>query len=127
MFDPAGADRTVLRALEHEWRTVCLPVYRNLVDTSHADDGTAGPDELCHTVEKVMQAAGEYLWYFAATGGAAWRMEAALAAFWQRHLAVVLAVGDAPGSDRRTGYQVLFGGLAPVLPASAPHAVYSLD
>ncbi|MDQ5863002.1 MAG: PEP/pyruvate-binding domain-containing protein [Actinomycetota bacterium] len=69
MFDPAGADRTVLRALEHEWRTVCLPVYRNLVDTSHADDGTAGPDELCHTVEKVMQAAGEYLWYFAATGG----------------------------------------------------------
>lgn len=127
MFDPAGADRTVLRALEHEWRTVCLPGYRNLVDTSHADDGTAGPDELCHTVEKVMQAAGEYLWYFAATGGAAWKMEAALAAFWRRHLAVVLAGGDAPGSDRRTGYQVLLGGLAPVLPASAPHAVYGLD
>lgn len=30
MVDPAGADRTVLRALEHEWRTECLPFVPDL-------------------------------------------------------------------------------------------------
>ncbi len=127
MFDPAGADRTVLGALEHEWRTDCLPAYRKLVDAPPADEATPSLDELRHTVEKVLEAAGAYLWYFAATGGAAWKMEAVLAAFWRRHLAGTAAGRAVSASERNAGYQVLLGGLAPVLPAPAPHAVYSLD
>ena len=127
MFDPAGADRTVLRALEHEWRTECLPSYRTLVDTSLDATGTATLPELIDTVEQVARKAGEYLWFFAATGGAAWKMELVLARFWRRHLAGALAGHPTAGAQAAIGYQTLLGGLAPVLPARVPHAVYSID
>jgi pyruvate,water dikinase len=127
MFDPAGADRTVLRRLEDEWRTRCLPSYRALVDSSLDAVGTATLPELKEIVERVAQKAGEYLWFFAATGGAAWKMELVLARFWRRHVAAALAVRDAAGALEATGYQTLLGGLAPALPARVPHAVYSID
>ncbi|MET3718763.1 PEP/pyruvate-binding domain-containing protein [Arthrobacter sp. UYEF21] len=52
MFDPAGADRTVLRSLEHEWRTECLPAYRQLVDTPPLAAATATVPELMDVVDK---------------------------------------------------------------------------
>lgn len=123
--DPAGADRAVLRALEQEWRTSCLPAYRRLAGAHRPNDGPSGLAELIRLVEEVVEAAGEYLWYFAATGGAAWKMEVALARFWRRHLSPALARGqEDSGAD---GYQVLLGGLQPAPPPVAPHAVYSLD
>lgn len=127
MFDPAGADRTVLRGLEDEWRTQCLPSYRALVESSRGVVGTAALPELMDIVERVAQKAGEYLWFFAATGGAAWKMEMVLARFWRRNIAGATASRAAPGALEATGYQTLLGGLAPALPASVPHAVYSLD
>jgi hypothetical protein len=80
LFDPAGADRTVLRELEREWRAERLTAYRSLVK-AEAGSGPATFDGLTGTVEHVALAAGEYLWYFAATGGAAWKMEMVLARF----------------------------------------------
>ncbi len=127
MFDPVGADRRVLRELEHEWRTECLPSYRTLVESSLGVAGTATLPELLDIVERVARKAGEYLWFFAATGGAAWKMEMVLARFWRRHIAGAPAGRAAPGELEVTGYQTLLGGLAPALPARVPHAVYSID
>jgi phosphohistidine swiveling domain-containing protein len=127
MFDPAGADRTVLRALEHEWRTECLPSYRALVDSSSGVVGTATLPELIDIVDLVARKAGVYLWFFAATGGAAWKMELVLARFWRRHLAGTLAGQAGSVALEGIGYQTLLGGLAPSLPARVPHAVYSID
>lgn len=61
MFDPPGADRAVLRGLEREWRTQCLPAYRTLVKAGQADCGTATLPELIEIVEQVARTAGEYL------------------------------------------------------------------
>jgi pyruvate,water dikinase len=127
VFDPVGADRAVLGSLEHEWRTECLPAYRRLVETPPAATATATVPELMGLVEQVARRAGEYLWLFAATGGAAWKMELALASFWRRHVAGALADSAAPGSHGALGYQALLGGLSPNLPAAVPHAVYSID
>ncbi|UZX03524.1 hypothetical protein F8G81_13540 [Arthrobacter sp. CDRTa11] len=124
MFDPRGADRSVLRDLEEEWRTTCLPAYRSL---SGAGAGQATVEELKETVEQVARAAGEYLWYFAATGGAAWKMELVLARFWRRHLAKLTGADGDSGNWQTNGYQVLLAGLSPTLPDNVPHAVYSLD
>ncbi len=127
MFDPAGADRTVLRALENEWRTECLPSYRDLVNSSSSVVGTASLPELMDVVEQVARKAGQYLWLFAATGGAAWKMELVLARFWRRHLAGALAGHATAETQEAIGYQTLLGGLAPALPTRVPHAVYSID
>lgn len=126
MFDPPGADRAVLGSLELEWRTVHLPAYRKLVARYSAAVETASLDELREMVEQVAGAAGAYLWFFAAAGGAAWKMEAVLARFWRKHLAPALKEGqqETLGAE---GYQVLLGGLMPRPPARVPHAVYSLD
>lgn len=129
MFDPAGADRTVLRELEEEWRRDCLPAYRALAATPSDSLASAAGTELISLVDQVTTKVGEYLWFFSATGGGAWKMEVALARFWRRHLARPLA-GTAPSSvqqEQTLGYQTLLGGLAPALPTAVRHAVYSLD
>ncbi len=127
MVDPAGADRAVLRGLELEWRSQHLPAYRRLVDSYR--DVPLPPTLAGHLdlVEQVARAAGQYLWFFAATGGAAWKVELVLARFWRRHLAPVFAIRQEQGLYDGGGYQVLLGGLAPALPARSDHAVFSLD
>ncbi|WP_258802230.1 PEP-utilizing enzyme [Pseudarthrobacter sp. NS4] len=126
MMDPAGADRAVLRSLEDEWRSSCLPAYRSLSNAPDGDDEPATLPELAALVEQVARAAGEYLWYFSAAGGAAWKMEMALARFWRRHLAAA-SVQRPMGASGAEGYQVLLGGLLTLPPGFTPHAVYSLD
>jgi pyruvate,water dikinase len=125
MVDPAGADRAVLRSLEDEWRSGCLPAYRSLAGGNH-DDETATLPGLIDLVEQVAGAAGEYLWYLSSAGGAAWKMETVLARFWRRHLAAAMAQHPLDMSAAE-GYQVLLGGLLPRPPKIPPHAVYSLD
>ncbi|MFF1251672.1 PEP/pyruvate-binding domain-containing protein [Pseudarthrobacter sp. NPDC058329] len=127
MIDPAGADRAVLRDLEVQWRSQHLPAYRSLVDSYRDVPLPSSVAGLMDLVEQVARAAGQYLWFFAATGGAAWKMELVLARFWRRHLAPAFAVRQEQGLDDGGGYQVLLGGLAPALPVKVDHAVYSLD
>lgn len=124
MLDPAGADRAVLHDLEREWRDDCLPRYRKLAATDVAE--AASLPVLIGLVEEVARAAGEYLWYLSAAGGAAWKMEVVLARFWRRHIARNLPA-LAPAAFDGGGYQVLLGGLLPSPPPVPPHAVYSLD
>ncbi|MFB4269659.1 PEP/pyruvate-binding domain-containing protein [Nonomuraea sp. GTA35] len=101
--DPAGADRALLGRLYRRWRDDLLPAYRKLAD------GADGTD-----IDAIGLIAGRHLWYLAVVGGAAWKMEACLAAFIDRHRlgrqAQVLLSG-LPGADRST-------------PA---HAVHSID
>jgi pyruvate,water dikinase len=115
--DPVGADRAVLGRLADQWRTEILPRYRRMVATAEERVGAATPAELVGIVDEVGTAAGEYLFSLAMVGGAAWKMEAALAKFVRRNL-----------SDRVDfGHQVLLRGLPGMDTGTPPHAVQSVD
>jgi pyruvate,water dikinase len=68
-------------------------------------------------VDQVGAAAGEQLWSLAVVGGAAWKMEGALARFWRQHL----------GPTVDASVQELLVGLPGTQPDLAAHAVQSLD
>jgi phosphohistidine swiveling domain-containing protein len=105
--DPAGADRALLGRLYRRWHDDLLPGYQQLLKGAQAQDPVRLIDEIGHM-------AGRHLWYLAVVGGAAWKMEACLAAFIEDHhlgqQAQVLLSG-LPGTDRG-------------VPA---HAVHSID
>ena len=77
----------------------------------------ATPAELVGIVDEVGMAAGEYLFSLAIVGGSAWKMEAALARFFRRHLT----------GQVDFGHQVLLRGLPGVEAGTPPHAVQSVD
>ena len=79
--------------------------------------GSATPAELVGIVDEVGTTAGEYLFSLAIVGGSAWKMEAALARFFRRHLA----------GQVDFGHQVLLRGLPGVEAGTPPHAVQSAD
>ncbi|MEV6637881.1 PEP/pyruvate-binding domain-containing protein [Actinoplanes sp. NPDC051470] len=118
--DPADADRAVLSGLARQWRDHQAPRYRHLVTEAEADAGTADPRRLVALVDQLGRQAGISLWYLAIVGGSAWKMEARLTRFVREHLAAVLP--DAAG-----GTQVLLRGLPGAEPATAGHAVHSVD
>jgi rifampicin phosphotransferase len=115
--DPVAADRRLLADLAEQWRTELLPRYQRLVQEDDQQLPTASPERLVGIVDQVGAAAGEQLWSLAVVGGAAWKMEGALARFYRQHLAE---------SVDASVQQLLVGlpGSQPDLPA---HAVQSLD
>lgn len=121
--NPAAADRAVLHALELKWRTELLPAYRQLVERAGQDIDSASPARLVELINTVCHHAGIYSWSLAILGGSAWKMESALARFWQKHLAGPLH-GTTAGE---TGHQALLRGLSAPTSTQAAHAVYSLD
>ena len=114
--DPVAADRRLLAGLAQDWRTELLPRYQRLVDEGERQVEAASPEQLAAIVDRVGAAAGEQLWSLAVVGGAAWKMEGALARFWRQHLAAVEA-----------SVQELLVGLPDSQPDLAAHAVQSLD
>jgi rifampicin phosphotransferase len=115
--DPVGADRAVLRRLADEWSTELLPRYQRLVTGAQERVESATPAELVGIVDEVGTAAGEYLFSLAMVGGSAWKMEAAIAKFFRRHLAHRVDFG----------YQVLLRGMPGTDTGTPPHAVQSVD
>ena len=115
--DPVAADRKLLAGLAEEWRTELLPRYQRLVREGDRQVESASPEQLAAIVDRVGAAAGEQLWSLAVVGGAAWKMEGALARFWRQHLAATV---DASVQELLVGLP----GTQPELPA---HAVQSLD
>jgi len=115
--DPVTADRRLLAGLAEEWHTELLPRYRQLVHEGDQQLQTASPEQLAGIVDQVGAAAGEQLWSLAVVGGAAWKMEGALARFYRQHLAATV---DA-------SVQELLVGLPGSQPDLAAHAVQSLD
>jgi pyruvate,water dikinase len=111
--DPAGADRAALSELHRQWREEQLPRYRRLVAAAAAESDTAAPHRLTELVDLLGREAGTYLWYLAAVGGSAWKMEVGLTRFCRRYLDVEP--------------QVLLSGLPGARPVAVPHAVQSAD
>lgn len=104
LTNPPAADTALLRELHARW-TELHTRYRQLADNADS------------TVDDIATTAGKYLWLLAVVGGAAWKMEAALARFARRHLAAQLPDGVA----------VLLAGLSDIETDLPLHAVYSLD
>lgn len=121
--NPAASHRAVLHALELKWRHDLLPEYQELVRNIEREVGTATPERLVEFVNEICRVAGRYLWSLSVVGGSAWKMEAGLARFWQKHLAGPLS-GTTAGA---AGHQVLLRGLTGTSPAPAPYAVHSVD
>jgi phosphohistidine swiveling domain-containing protein len=115
--NPVAADHAVLRRLADEWRDELLPRYWRLVTSAQERTEAATPAELVGIVEEVGTTAGEYLFSLAIVGGSAWKMEAALAKFFRKHLA----------GRVESGYQALLRGLEDVEAGTPPHAVQSVD
>jgi pyruvate,water dikinase len=115
--DPVAADRRLLAGLAEEWRTELLPRYQRLAQEGDQQLPTASPEQLVAIVDRVGAAAGEQLWSLAVVGGAAWKMEGALARFWRQHLA----------ADVNASVQELLVGLPGSQPDLPAHAVQSLD
>jgi pyruvate,water dikinase len=115
--DPVVADRRLLAGLAEQWRQELLPRYQRLVQEGDQQVETASREQLAAIVDQVGAAAGEQLWSLAVVGGAAWKMEGALARFHRQHLAPTV---DASVQELLVGLP----GTQPDLPA---HAVQSLD
>jgi phosphohistidine swiveling domain-containing protein len=115
--DPVAADRRLLAGLAEQWRTELLPRYQRLVQEGDQQLPTASSEQLMGIVDRVGAAAGEQLWSLAVVGGAAWKMEGALARFSRQHLAATVD----------TSVQELLVGLPGSQPDLAAHAVQSLD
>jgi pyruvate,water dikinase len=119
--NPVHADRVVLAGLYRQWKDRQLPAYRNLIATSERAAGKADQADLRATIDRVGEAAGEYLWFLAIVGGSAWKMESRLNKFCRAHLATELET-ELDGS-----VQVLLRGLTGSEPSVPDHAVQSLD
>jgi phosphohistidine swiveling domain-containing protein len=115
--DPVVADRRLLAGLAEQWRIELLPRYQRLVQESEQQLPTASSEQLVAIVDQVGAAAGEQLWSLAVVGGAAWKMEGALARFFRQHLAASV----------EASVQELLVGLPGSQPDLAAHAVQSLD
>jgi pyruvate,water dikinase len=115
--DPVAADRQLLAGLATQWRSELLPRYQRLVQASDQQVETASPEQLAAIVDRVGAAAGEQLWSLAVVGGAAWKMEGALARFARQHLAPTVDIS----------IQQLLVGLPGSQPDLPGHAVQSLD
>ena len=117
MRNPPAAGAGVLAALDRRWRERLLPEYVALIGDGQTRLWTTVPQHLTGLVEEIGRTAGVHLWYLAIVGGAAWKMESALARFARRHLPGVLPDGVA----------VLLSGLAGGTDDPPEHAVTSLD
>jgi rifampicin phosphotransferase len=115
--DPVAADRHLLAHLAQEWRQELLPGYRRLVQAGEQQVETASPEQLVGIIDQVGVMAGEQFCSLAVVGGAAWKMEGALARFYRQHLAATLDIS----------VQQLLAGLPGTQPELPAHAVQSLD
>jgi rifampicin phosphotransferase len=115
--DSVAADRRLLAGLAEEWRTELLPRYQRLAREGEQQLPTASPEQLVAIVDRVGAAAGEQLWSLAVVGGAAWKMEGALARFYHQHLAASV----------EASVQELLVGLPSSQPDLPGYAVQSID
>jgi phosphohistidine swiveling domain-containing protein len=115
--DPVAADRRLLAGLAEQWHTELLPRYQQLVCEGDQRLQTASSEQLVGIVDRVGAAGCEQLWSLAVVGGAAWKMEGALARFYRQHLAPRV----------NASVQGLLVGLPGSQPDLAAHAVQSLD
>lgn len=118
--DPRRAHELLLDRLARQWRGEFLPRYRASVGNAGARVDRASQRELVELVEELGGLAGQQMFWISAVGGAAWKMEGALAGFLRDRL------GE-PGAGET---QWLLSGLDPGGAGAAgatDHAVHTLD
>jgi len=115
--DPVAADRRLLAGLAQQWHTELLPRYQRLVREGDQQVQAASPEQRVAIIDQVGAVAGEQLWSLAVVGGAAWKMEGALARFYRQHLSPTV----------NASVQELLVGLPGSQPELPAHAVQSLD
>ncbi len=78
--------RHAYREFEEEWRSELLPRY--LAEAARAEDRVdhADSDELVELVDELADLSGDFFASIAVVAGSAYKMEAQLAQFWNRHL-----------------------------------------
>lgn len=104
----------ILDRLAVRWENQLLPALLREVEL--AGQGDPEPIEAAQRVDRLLDCTGEYFGAVIFVGGAAWKMEAALARFYRKHLDGVL----------EHGHQTLVTGLSEPAPPP-PHAVAELD
>ncbi|GIG92082.1 PEP/pyruvate-binding domain-containing protein [Plantactinospora endophytica] len=114
---PEHADRVLLGGLALHWRATFLPGYRAAVRAAEERVETASRAELVALVDEVGALAGTQMFWISAVGGAAWKMEGALAAY----------LRDRLGGRCADAVQWLLCGLPCGEARLAPYAVSSLD
>ena len=114
---PDAAESLLLKPFADQWRAELLPRYQKLVAAGEHRVAEASSSELVQLIDAVAEVAGEYLWRFSVVGGHAWKVERALATFYQRYLFARV----------RHSHQHLLLGLSTSFPEAPPHAVQSLD
>lgn len=112
---PERAHRTLLNDLASRWRADALPRYRRTVAHAEARVDAAPATELVALAEELARLAGEQMFWISAVGGAAWKMEGALATFLRQWPAC------------REAVQWLLCALPGAEPRPQPHAVLTLD
>ena len=101
---------------ERIWRNEVQPRYREAVARASADVEGMPTADLVKLVDELASLAGDYFGWIAALGGAAYKLEMNLAAFYRKHLAASLG-----GS-----HMTLLAGL-PMSGATTEQAIASLD
>lgn len=117
LIRPDFSDRVFFARLAERWRAELLPRYQRLVAARQDRVDEASTAELIRLIDAVIGDAGEYLWSLSAVGGHAWKVERALAGFYQKRLATRV----------RRSHQELLRGLPTSFMDSPLHAVQSLD
>jgi pyruvate,water dikinase len=122
---PDFGEQAFIAPVARRWREETLPRYQRLVAAWEAREETASLADLVAAIDQIVSVGGDYLWDLSVSGGHAWKAEHALARFYRRRLAPLLArAGGAPASR---GHQDLLLGLPAPFPVTPPHAVQSLD
>ena len=78
--------RHAYREFEDEWRDELLPRYRAEVARAEKRVGSADVGELIGMIDDLASLSGDYFASIAVVAGSAYKMEAQLAQFWNRHL-----------------------------------------
>lgn len=109
--------RFASRRFEEEWRQTILPGYRNVVAEADERVDDLGPVELVDLIDRLADAAGRYFGSIAVVAGSAYKWEAQLAQFWNKHLKDEMGVS----------HMVLLQGFEQAEVASATPRLESLD
>ncbi len=74
------------RRYEDYWRNVLMPEYRSVVARAEETVDDLSPVDLVGLIDELTRLAGRYFGSIAVVAGSAYKFEAQLAAFWNKHL-----------------------------------------
>lgn len=120
---------------EDDWRERVLPRYREAVKTAEEKVERLSPADLVELVDELTTEAGSYFASIATVAGSAYKFEAQLAAFWNKHLRERLGISHMvllqglelpPEISQTPRLETLDWSVPPLNPAPGPATVAEL-